>query len=241
MHMKDQLPKHQSVCQFRKVNCAVLNCKNDGLCFLKYLDHINDFHNLPVVKHQKKLDFSFSMSEDFSPLCFVWKAKRFTAFNKNFFEVGLIKNSLVYRWIYLLGFEEEAKKYHYKATLINDKTGEKISFEKQVRSMTETSESIVESENAFVVPVTTCKKFKKGRIDEVRYEIELKEQSEKKICEEKPIDSNEKCVICLDNPLAIALKECGHLVSCQECAKNLPDKCPICRAKNTGTLKIFFP
>ena len=118
MLMKDQLPQHQLMCQFQKVNCAVLNCKNDGLSYLKYLDHVNDFHNVPVVNYQKKLDFSFSMSEDFSPLYYVWKAKQLTAFNKTFFEVGLIKNSLVYRWIYLLGFDEEAKKYHYKATLI---------------------------------------------------------------------------------------------------------------------------
>ena len=50
-----------------------------------------------------------------------------------------------------------------------------------------------------------------------------------------------KCVICLDSDLTIALKECGHVVSCLECAPKLPKECPICRAPNTGTLKIFFP
>ena len=75
----------------------------------------------------------------------------------------------------------------------------------------------------------------------INYEIELMEESNKKEKDLKTKKSNEKCVICLDNALAIALKGCGHVISCHECAPKLPKECPICRAPNTGTLKIFFP
>ena len=243
--MEENMSQHESKCGFRKVNCAMLNCKNEGLCFSNYLEHVSNVHTIPIIEYRKKLDFSFSISDDFNPSYFVWKAKRLIAFNKNFFEVGLIKDSLVYRWIYFLGFTEEAKKYHYKATLINDKTGDKISFEKQVRPMSETSEFIIESENAFVVPVSTCKKYKKGYfgldLDEVHYEIELIEESTEKETEDEANGINEKCVICLENTLTIAMKGCGHLVSCHACASKLQKECPICRAPNIGTMKIYFP
>ena len=54
-------------------------------------------------------------------------------------------------------------------------------------------------------------------------------------------DVNEKCVICLENTLTIAMKGCGHLVSCHACASKLQKECPICRAPNIGTMKIYFP
>jgi len=54
---------------------------------------------------------------------------------------------------------------------------------------------------------------------------------------------NTKCVICLDKPLLIALKPCGHVCACHKCAKKLPihGECPICRTVITGTLKVYFP
>merc|ERR1712080_264475 len=54
---------------------------------------------------------------------------------------------------------------------------------------------------------------------------------------------NTKCVICLDKPLLIALKPCGHVCACHKCAKKLPvhGECPICRTVISGTLKVYFP
>ena len=156
--------------------------------------------------------------------------------------MGVIKNSLVYRWIYLLGLENDAKQYFYKATLKNEITGNEISFQHQVRSMVESSDSIIKSENAFVLSVTTCKKYRNEGTNQVNYKIELQEEYTKRKDDfEESTKSIEKCVICLDNPLEIALKACGHLVSCHDCAKRLPYECPICRSPIDGTLKIYFP
>ena len=54
-------------------------------------------------------------------------------------------------------------------------------------------------------------------------------------------ESDNKCVICLDRPLTVAVRPCGHMISCLECAKKLPPECPICRSKISDTLKIYFP
>ena len=50
-----------------------------------------------------------------------------------------------------------------------------------------------------------------------------------------------KCVICLDKPFTHALRPCGHLIACPDCAKKIPKECPICRCIISDTLKIFFP
>ena len=53
--------------------------------------------------------------------------------------------------------------------------------------------------------------------------------------------TDNKCVICLDKPFTHALRPCGHLIACTDCAKKLPKECPICRRTISDTLKIFFP
>merc|ERR1712051_716417 len=65
-------------------------------------------------------------------------------------------------------------------------------------------------------------------------QVEIKDQAKER---------NTKCVICLDKPLLIALKPCGHVCACHKCAKKLPvhGECPICRTVITGTLKVYFP
>ena len=50
-----------------------------------------------------------------------------------------------------------------------------------------------------------------------------------------------KCVICLDKSVSIALQPCGHLCICQNCVKKMQNECPICRSAFQSTLRIFFP
>ena len=50
----------------------------------------------------------------------------------------------------------------------------------------------------------------------------------------------QECKICMDKPLTnVALRPCGHIVFCEDCIKNLPRNCPICRKMIIDTLKIF--
>ena len=50
-----------------------------------------------------------------------------------------------------------------------------------------------------------------------------------------------KCVICLDKSSTHAVRPCGHLIACSDCAEKLSKECPICRCIISDTLKIFIP
>ena len=54
-------------------------------------------------------------------------------------------------------------------------------------------------------------------------------------------DTSDKCVLCLDQDLALALNPCGHVVACQDCEERLPSNCPICRNAISNVLRIYFP
>ncbi len=47
------------------------------------------------------------------------------------------------------------------------------------------------------------------------------------------------CVICMDAESTYAFVPCGHKCVCEDCAGQIKDKCPICRAKIRDRVKIF--
>ena len=71
--------------------------------------------------------------------------------------------------------------------------------------------------------------------------LDLKNCKSNQKAEKVEAESTDKCVICLDKPFTHALRPCGHLIACTDCAKKLPKECPICRRTISDTLKIFFP
>lgn len=50
--------------------------------------------------------------------------------------------------------------------------------------------------------------------------------------------SEDACKICLDSEANCAFIECGHIVSCINCAKSLT-LCPVCRAVIKRTLRVY--
>ncbi|XP_056019416.1 uncharacterized protein LOC125672181 isoform X2 [Ostrea edulis] len=48
-----------------------------------------------------------------------------------------------------------------------------------------------------------------------------------------------KCKICLVKEVQVSFSPCNHLISCQECVKNLK-VCPMCRKPIQGTATVFF-
>ena len=60
--------------------------------------------------------------------------------------------------------------------------------------------------------------------------------------QEKAKVSQDMCVICLEKPMIIALRPCGHVCLCQKCSRKMqPPDCPICHCVINGTLKVYFP
>ena len=50
--------------------------------------------------------------------------------------------------------------------------------------------------------------------------------------------SNNVCVICLSREKKYATTPCRHFCLCELCCKKI-DKCPICRKKNIGLIRIY--
>ncbi|UJR08115.1 hypothetical protein I4U23_012392 [Adineta vaga] len=52
------------------------------------------------------------------------------------------------------------------------------------------------------------------------------------------LSTEDACKVCLDAPANCAFIECGHIVSCLNCAKLLT-RCPICRETIKRTLRVY--
>ncbi|XP_040078734.1 mitochondrial ubiquitin ligase activator of NFKB 1-like [Ixodes scapularis] len=49
------------------------------------------------------------------------------------------------------------------------------------------------------------------------------------------------CVICLSNPVEVMMLECGHVCVCTDCAEQVRDTCPVCRAPIARSVAAFLP
>ena len=100
-----------------------------------------------------------------------WLPKKFTAFQKPFFDVRVKRNNFIYNWVYVLALPDEAKNYFYHASLENG-SGEKIlTFYGQARSMIENYEDIITNEDCFVFGVTTAKKYADKHTNQLQYRL----------------------------------------------------------------------
>lgn len=54
-------------------------------------------------------------------------------------------------------------------------------------------------------------------------------------------EEKHQCQICFESDLFVALVPCGHIITCEKCAKCLMGKnCPICRKEIYSYLKVYF-
>ena len=71
-----------------------------------------------------------------------WGPKQFTAFNKTFLEMGIMRNNLIYKWVYVLATPDEAKHFYFHA-YVKDNNGENVeTYYRQVRSLVESHEDV---------------------------------------------------------------------------------------------------
>ena len=73
---------------------------------------------------------------------------------------------------------------------------------------------------------------------------EPEEDPERKIKElQEELESVKLCTVCLDKPKDTVIQPCLHLTTCYDCTKKIFDsnknKCPICREKITGMLRVY--
>ena len=103
-----------------------------------------------------------------------WCPKKFTAFNKTFFEVGILRNNLIYKWVYVLALPDEAKNYFFHAYVKNSNGENVLTYYDQVRSLVESHEEVIENENCFIIGVKQAKKFVKEDTKQVDFSMKIR-------------------------------------------------------------------
>lgn len=108
----------------------------------------------------------------------ILKTTRFPIFNRNFFEVGVVENGHVYRWICAHMDPEEAEHFQFRYVLENEEKGSKFEFTGKVHSLAQDPDKIIEDqENVFI---TGLKAVQKVATEEnmVSYTIEIRNLKE---------------------------------------------------------------
>ena len=104
---------------------------------------------------------------------FIYKPRKLIAFNKTFFEVGIVENNYMYRWVYFLGLPDQAEYHYFQVTLQKD-SGEKLkSPEIQVRSLVEDQEQSIANE-AYSIAMKAIQRFVSENNGKVKYSIKLR-------------------------------------------------------------------
>ena len=158
--MKEDMIDHEEVCVYRPINCADLKCtqkfigmdSSHGL-----MEHLTEVHKGLDVIEKKKFLITTKIGADLKSAMLA--TTQISAFNFTFFEVGVITDQFMFRWIYILADANVAKNFFYDVTIKNQNTGEKLNYFGQVRSLSEHDEDITESFKAFFVPNVRVEEF----------------------------------------------------------------------------------
>ena len=150
--MKEEMINHDQECVYRPINCPDLKC-TEKVTYHGLLDHFTEVHkdyiSMDALKKKKflitcKIGVNLKPTELLPPT-------RITAFDRTFFEVGIIKDQLMLRWIYILGDPNVAKNFSY--TVRVKKENIEMSFSRKVKSLSEHYNDITKVKQAFVMPV----------------------------------------------------------------------------------------
>ena len=79
-----------------------------------------------------------------------WYPKKFTAFNKTFFEVNVLINNTICKWLYVLALPQEAKNFYYHACMKNSMGEVVTTYYEQARSMVFSYKEIIENGHCFL-------------------------------------------------------------------------------------------
>ena len=190
--MKEEMISHDQECVYRPINCPDLKC-TEKVTYHGLLDHFTEVHkdyiSMDALKKKKflitcKIGVNLKPTELLPPT-------RITAFDRTFFEVGIIKDQFMLRWIYILGDPNVAKNFSY--TVRVKKENIEMSFSRKVQSLSEHYNDITGTYQAFVMPVATVKELLDDTNNIVfEYKIRnLKEEAKDEDVESGISDDNE--------------------------------------------------
>lgn len=103
-------------------------------------------------------------------------------------------------------------------------------------------------ENTFVTKKDEAEGWNKDHL-EMALELSLKDQYKDFIPDEDELNelvSHKLCIVCSEKKSDVAFIDCGHMVTCENCANKIKGnpmrymrKCPVCRKEIKGILKIY--
>ena len=146
--MKEDMIDHEEVCVYRPINCADLKC-TQKLTYHGFMEHFTEVHKGLDVIEKKKFLITSKIGADLKSAKLA--TTRISAFNFTFFEVGVVTDQFMFRWIYILGDPDVAKNFDYHVKI---KLGRfEQTFNGQVLSLSEHFNDITESFKAFFLPI----------------------------------------------------------------------------------------
>ena len=156
--MKEDMIDHEEVCVYRPINCADLKCtqkfigmdSSHGL-----MEHLTEVHKGLDVIEEKKFLITTKIGAELTVALLA--TTQISAFNFTFFEVGVITDQFMFRWIYILGDPDVAKNFDYHVKIKHGRFEQ--AFSGQVRSLSEHYNDITKSFKAFFVPIARVEEF----------------------------------------------------------------------------------
>ena len=142
--------------------CSFHECLETPIDHSFYAEEVDDYlwhHANEAIVEEK--------NESFYP-------KKFTAFNKTFFEVGIKVKSFIYKWIYILALPDEAKNFYFHACVKNENGDDVLTYYDQVHSLVESPMEVMQNENCFIFGVKKAKKFMKTGTTLVDYSLKIR-------------------------------------------------------------------
>merc|ERR1712062_429817 len=157
--MKEDMMKHEQGCLLTPPYCPGLNCTQRST-YHGLMKHVTQVHKgLDVIEKKK---FVITSKIDASLKSQKLATTRISAFDCTFFEVGTItgvwSGQFMFKWIYILADPNVAKNFYYHVKIKNA-SGVELTFNDQVRSLSESYNDITGSFKAFFIPIARVKEF----------------------------------------------------------------------------------
>jgi len=151
----EELYKHEKYCSYQRVYCVDIECEEE-VCLLDYLEHFKSTHgNSENCSNEK----TFHLPIELDILQEVCTFTKLTVFGKTFFDVSVMRDDIIFKWIYSLCLPEEAELLFYQAFL-KDKNDVNVAIVyEQVRSMVESHDSVIEDGNCFILSVQKAERY----------------------------------------------------------------------------------
>ena len=166
---EEELYKHEKYCSYQRVYCVDIECE-ENVCLLDYLEHFKSTHG---NSENRSNDKTFHLPIELDILQEVCTFTKFTVFEKTFFDVSIIRENTIFKWIYSLCLPKEAEMLFYHAFLTDKNDVKVATVYEQVRSMVESPDSVIEDGNCFILGVQKAKRYAVDGGNKVEFSVQI--------------------------------------------------------------------